>query len=596
MSAKVGIGAHISLDDSAVPRPPRGHYACWRQALPTLFLGLLLSWFILVPLFLLLVTAFKPTGLIADPGFTINHIVWVYGSSRFWTLALRTAIFAAGSAAAALIVGGILAWLVERSDLPARSFIRLAVILPMATPPFLLAIGWIMLLSPRTGAINAVLTASLGLAGPPFDIFSLSGMIFVETLAIVPSVFLILAPVFRNLDPSLEEAGLMSGAGPLRVMRRVVLPLAAPALAAATIYLVIVGFVTFDVPATIGMPSRIMLLSTEIYSLANDNPSGIPDYGRISAMSLVFIAGLMGLALAYQRLTRRGARFVTVSGKAFRSRPFRLGRWKGIAIAGVTLYFLLASIAPLAMLIFMSLMPYQAPVTIESIALVTVANHVQLFQNPAILHTAWHSLIIAIGVASAVPIVALVVSWVVVRSKAPGRWLLDLIAFLPMAIPGVLLATALIYTYLVVTVLPIYGSVSIIAIAYFTVYLSFGTRSTNSVLMQMHPELEEAARIGGAGLVRSLRRITVPLATPALAAVWIWVFAHCLRELSSALMLQAQDNATLTTQLFTYWSQGQPTTAAAIGVWLVLCLAVMLGASQALSIAAARRAAAPRTT
>ena len=176
------------------------------RLVPVILTGALLAWLVLVPLAVLVVSAFNPTGLLRDPGFTLAHVVATYSSPQFWALTLATLQFAAGSTALALVLGGTLAWLVERTDLPAPALVRALVILPMATPPFLLAISWIMLLSPRTGVINSLLIGALGLDGPPFNIYSLSGMIFVEGLALVPSAFLILAPVARNLDPSLEEA------------------------------------------------------------------------------------------------------------------------------------------------------------------------------------------------------------------------------------------------------------------------------------------------------------------------------------------------------------------------------------------------------
>ena len=167
---------------------------------------------------------------------------------------------------------------------------------------------------------------------------------------------------------------------------------------------------------------------------------------------------------------------------------------------------------------------------------------------------------------------SLVTAWVSIKSQAPGRRVVDALAFLPLAMPGVLIATALIYVYLAVKIVPIYGTIWIIAVAYLTIYLSFGSRAMNGVVLQLHPELEEAARMSGAGLCDTVRRIIVPLTAPGLAAVWIWVFAHCLRELTAALMLQGADNATLPALLYSYWSGGETNKAAAVGVWLVLGL------------------------
>ena len=254
----------------------------------------------------------------------------------------------------------------------------------MATPPFLLAIGWIMLLSPRTGAINHVLMSVFGLAAPPFNIYSLSGMIFVEGLALVPSAFLIISPAVRNIDPSLEESALTSGAGTVRLMLRIVLPLLLPALLGTAIFLMIVSFVVFDIPGTIGMPSRIFVLSSQIYSLVTDSPQGIPEYGKVSAMALLFTAGLLTLAFAYHRLMRQSARFVTVTGKGYRPRPFKLGRWRWLAVAGVSAYFLCAVLLPLSILLWTSFMPYQGPISLAAAKAATLSNHREFFHNPFI--------------------------------------------------------------------------------------------------------------------------------------------------------------------------------------------------------------------
>ncbi len=555
-----------------VPAAPRFFRAQPARLLPVVLLGALLAWLVLVPLAVLVVSAFKPSGLLRDPGFTLAHVVETYSDPQFWSLVWATLQFATGSTAVALVLGGALAWLVERTDLPAPTLVRALVILPMATPPFLLAISWIILLSPRTGVINSVLMQTFGLGAPPFNIYSLGGMILVEGLALVPSAFLILAPAARNLDPSLEESALVSGANTGQLVFRIILPLLLPVLAGTAIFLMIVSFVVFDVPGTIGMPSRIFVLSSQIYSLVADSPRGIPEYGKVSAMALMFTVGLLVLTLAYHRLMRHAGRFVTVTGRGYRPRPFALGRLRWVAIAGVGLYFLCAVLAPLLILLWTSLMPFQVPPSFAAAKMATLANHREFFSNPFIEAATINSIVVALVAATAVAALSLATAWVSIRTRAPGRRAIDALAFLPLAMPGVLIATALVYVYLAVKIIPIYGTIWIIAVAYLTIYLSFGSRTMNGVVLQIHPELDEAARMSGAGLLATLRRVIVPLTTPGLAAVWIWVFAHCLRELTAALLLQGADNATLPTLLYTYWSGGEINKAAAVGVWLVLGL------------------------
>jgi iron(III) transport system permease protein len=554
----------------------------WTRFGPAIAAGFLLAYLIVVPLALMAISSFRPGGFPLDPGWTFANYETVYGAANFPRLVRTTIAFAVGSTLMALTLGIALAWLIERTDLPLRGALRAAVILPMATPPILLAIGWAMLLSPRTGFFNLLLRDWFGLSASPFNVFSLGGMIFVEGLALVPTTFLFLSPAFRNMDPSLEEAAATSGAGPFTMLRRVILPLLWPSILAAGIFLTIVCLVVFDIPGTLGMPARIYVLSTQIYYLAVDSPTGVPLYGQVSALAVFFLVMLALLGWAYHRLTRHAQRFRTVTGKGFRPRLLRLGRWRWVAFAGVVLYFMLAVVAPLAILTWTSLMPYQTRVTWAAVELITLDNHRDFFANRRVLTATANSLTIALVSATAVALLSVGLAWLVARARAPGAKFLDGLAFAPMAMPGVMLGVALVYVYLTLDFgFAIYGTIWIIAIAYVTHYLSFGTRLANGVLIQLHPELEEAGAASGASTWRILRKITVPLIWPAVVGIWIWVVAHALRELSTALMLQGRENVVVPTLLWDYWSGGEPNRAAAVGVWLVIALVVFLSLWQA---------------
>jgi iron(III) transport system permease protein len=314
----------------------------------------------------------------------------------------------------------------------------------------------------------------------------------------------------------------------------------------------------------------------------------------VSALAMLFLALLLGLGWCYHHLTRAAQRYRTVTGKAFRPRVFPLGRWgRAAALTGLALYFLLSVVAPLVMLGWTSLMPYQATISAAALKLVTLANHRDFFANPRVLRATEHSLVIAIAAASAVMVLSLLVSWLTTRLKAPGSRLIDALAFVPLAIPGVMIGVALVYVYIALNpILPIYGTIWIIAVAYLTQYLPFGSRTLNGVMVQIHPEIEEAALASGAGRGRILRKITLPLVWPAMAAVWIWVLAHALRELSSALMLQGRDNGVIPTLLWDYWSGGDPTRTAAGGLWLTVALVLFLAVWQTLALRAGLQRAA----
>ena len=555
-------------------------------------MGLVLGYLVVVPLVLMVVSSVRPGGFPLDPGFTLRHYAAAYGDPRFWGLVETTLLFGLGSTGVALGLGIGLAWLIERSDFSGRGVLRGLVLLPMATPPLLLAIAWSMLLSPRNGAINTLLIDTLGLAGAPFNIYSLPGLVFVQGMALVPTAYLFLAPAFANMDPSLEEAAMASGAGNWMLIRRVLLPILRPSILSAAIFILIVTLVVFDIPGTLGTPGRIFVLSTQIYYLVSDSPTGMPLYGEVSALAMVFLVLLLGLGWSYHRLTREAQRYRTVTGKGFRPRLFPLGRLRAVAIAALVLYFLLSVVAPMVMLGWTSLMPYQTVISAATFKLITFANHRDFLANPRVVAATEHSLVIAVTAATAVAVLSLLVAWMTTRLKVPGARLIDVLAFVPLAIPGVMIGVALVYVYIALNpILPIYGSIWIIAIAYLTQFLPFGSRTVGGVMVQIHPEIEEAALTSGAGRGRILRRITLPLVWPALAAVWIWVVAHALRELSSALMLQGHDNGVIPTLLWDYWSGGDPTHTAAGGLWLSAVLVLFL----ALWHAAARRAGVQRS-
>jgi len=552
----------------------------------TLVVGGLVGYLVLTPFVFVVWSSFKPTGLPFDPGFTVGNFVAVYTDPGTYRLLGTTTAFVVGSTLLALAIAVPLTWLVERTDMPFGGTFRALIILPMAMPPVLMAIAWVMLLSPRTGFFNSLAQALPGVNSPVFDPFTLVGMVFVQALTVVPSTFLILSPAFHNMDPNLEEAAFTSGADTWMTVRRVILPVLQPAILAAGAYVAIVGFVVFDVPGTLGLPVGKDVLSTEIYKLTTQLSTGLPEYGRVSALALMFLVVLVALSLLYQRLTLQSQRFVTITGKAYRSKRLGLGRWRWVAVAFVGSYFLLAVAAPLAILTWTSLLPYASGFSLDKVAQLTLANHAEFLRNVRVLEASRNTVVVALVAATAVALLSVLTSWTVVRSRVPGRRVLDTLAFLPLALPGIMVGVALIYVYLTINFVPVYGTIWILVVAYVTIYIAFGTRLMNGVMHQLSPDLEEAAATSGAAWSRTFRRVTLPLMFPAVVAVWIWVATHVMRELSSALILQGRNNIVLSTLLWDYWSSGKQVTAAAVGVWLIIALLLLLGGWQ---LASSRR-------
>lgn len=535
----------------------------------------LLLYLVAVPLAMLLASSFKPTGLPLDPGWGLGNYRQVYGDRAFYALMAHTFEFSLGCTLGALLLGGVLAWITERTDLPCKAAARVMVVLPMVLPPFLLAMGWVLLASPRTGTLNQIARSLLGTQAGLFNIYSMGGMIFVESLALVPSVYLILASAFRNMDPALEEAAMASGARWPVMIRRIFVPMLAPAILAAAAYLLIVGFLVFDIPGTLGMPVGLFVVSSRIVYLATDQSSGTAAYGQIAAIGATFLLLLLALAWLYRRMTRQAGRYVTVTGKGFRPRELRLGGLKPAAVTLVLAYFVLAVLAPLCALVWTSLTPYLAPFSVAMLGRLSLAQYSAVLANARVADAVWLSVWVSVASATAAVALALLVAWTSLRGRGPARSLIDVLAFVPLAIPGTMIAMALIYVYLTVRVGGIYGSPWILVIAYVTVYLSFTSRSAGASLIQLHPELEEAAATCGARTAYTLRRIVLPLMLPALLGMWVWVVAHVMRELSTALLLQGDDNATVAVKLWSYWAGGEPNKAAVIGVGMVLAMTLV---------------------
>lgn len=542
-----------------------------------ILLSVVIGWLVLVPIALLILSSFKTEGFPTDVGYTLRHYVDAYSDPDLRDVLVNSAIFTVFSTILAVGLGTVLAWLVERTNVPGGRAFRALIIIPMATPPMLLASAWAMLLSPRTGSLNHALVSVFGLSSMPFNIYSMGGMIFVEALSVIPTVFLMLSYAFRNADPSHEEAALMSGASRWRVFWTITLPMMRPAILGAVAFIAIVCLVVFDVPGTLGMPARVFVLSTQIYYLFGSSPTGVPAFGQISALGVLIIVCLILLALAYQSFTRLAAQFVTVSGKAYRPRVNDLGRWRWLGAAIVVAYLLLAVVAPLGMLLWASLMPYLAPMRWENISLITFENHSALLANPSILSATFKSIVVSLIASTAVVALAGVCGWVIVRQRTIGARILDILTFIPLAIPGVIMGIALTFVYLSMSWIPIYGTIWILIIAYTTFYLAYGSRASQSAFFQLHRELEEAGKMSGASALRTHARITFPLVLPAMLGIWIWVFAHVMRELSIALMLHGRYNTVVSTLIWDYWSGGDPMTASAVGVWLIVALTALIG-------------------
>ena len=573
---------------ASVPRPrrARGRFGLRRHSGTSwpfvLGVGLVLFLLTVVPLAILLVSSFRPDGLPSTPGWTIKHYVEIWGSARNWRLVANTLVFAVCSTFVAVVLATGLSWLIERSDLPARNLFRSMILMPMATPPLLLAIAWALILAPRIGIVQAALRPLIGPLDQWSGIYNMPGAIFVQSLAYVPTAVLMLSPSIRAFDPALEEAAAVSGASSWQVLWRIGLPLLRPALLSVTTILLIISMLAFDVPSVIAIPGNVDLMSIEIYTLMTP-PAGFPDYGGATAMNALLFVMLIGGLVVYRRTTRWGARFATIRGKGYKPTEIRLGRWRTVACALVGRYFVLAVAMPFVALVWASVIPYFAGFSVAMLHRASLAAYANLFASSQVWSAGLNSALIAGAAAACLTLLALATAWIALRAKLRLAWLVDTLAMIPMGVPALMIGVALVVVAFSLRFLGLYGTIWLIAIGHVIVFLPISSRMMQSGLLQIGSELEEAAATAGATALQTFRQVILPLLKPAIVAMVIWVLVHSVREFSIAVMLQSGRNSVLSTLLFNYWDTGSPDRAAALAVLLMLLLLALVGVTAMLT-------------
>lgn len=533
-----------------------------------------LLYLVVVPLIFLVWSSFRQGTLpfSEDARYTIENYLVVLGSPGTLELVFTTLVFTFGALAVGLGFACALAWLVERTDIPWRGAVFVVALAPIAIPGILVGLAWILLLGPTNGFVNHVLRVVTGADGPgPLNVYTIPGMIFLQGLVIVPTTFLLLSPAFRLMDPTLEEAAAVAGAGRLRTFRTIIVPLLFPAIGNALIFQFVTVVQAFDIPIVVGLRADLPVLSTRVY-LASHPPQGIPDYGLVSTYSmLLLLISLVPLAW-YARLTRRAAMFATVAGRAYRPRRVRLGWWKPVALMFVGAYALITLVLPTFIMLWMSVQPFYSQPSPESFSRITLKAFSDLSKSQEFITALTNTVIVAVAAATATTLLSMVVGWAIARGK--GRWAiaLDFLSFAPHVVPGVVIAVSALLLYLTLQAragISIHGTIWVLVIGITSVTLGFGIRAFRASVLQLSLELEESAQIAGASWLRVMRRIVLPILKPSVVNIWLWTFLSALTFLTMALMLYSGRNAVLATAIYFRWETGQTASAAAMGVMLM---------------------------
>ena len=530
-----------------------------------------------IPLgFLLWQSFFTPQTATKPAVFTFGNYITAYTNPDTLRLFWNSVQFALGTASLAFLIGTTLAWINERTNTPFKSLFFALALIPLVIPGILFTISWILLGSPKIGIINLVLMSMFNLDGPVFNIYSMWGMIWVDGLHYSPAAFLLMTAAFRAMDPSLEESAMMSGANVFQVLWRITLKLVWPAIFATFLILFVKAIESFEVPALLGLPVGIHVFTSSIYQAVHRYPSQI-GLASTYAVTLLLIttAGIYFIS----KLSASGSKYATMTGKGFRPRQIDLGPWRWVAAGLFIVYFSLIVLLPFAVLLWSSLQKFYAVPSMAALQNLTLDPYRFVLTYPNLARSVGNSLMLAVGSATLIMLITSVICWIVVKTKLPGRWLLDNLASLPMVFPGLVLGLALMIFYLNVDI-GVYGTMWILLIAYVTRFMPYGLRFNTTSMLQIHKELEESAAMSGASWFTTFRRIVLPLLKPGMLAGWIYIMIVSIRELSSSILLYSPGTEVISIIIWELWENGQYVELSALGVLFILMLFVLVMVAQ----------------
>jgi iron(III) transport system permease protein len=532
----------------------------------------------LVPFSFMIWQSFHTPETSAIPStFTLGNYVTAYANPETVAIFWNSVKFALGGSALAFVIGTALAWMNERTNTPMRRLFFALSIVPLIIPSILFTISWIMLASPKIGLLNMAAMSLFGLSEPPFNIYSMWGMIWVDGLHYSPMAFLLMSSAFRAMDPSLEESAVMSGSSVFSTLYRITLKLVFPAILATVLTLFVRAIESFEVPALLGLPAGIQVFTSAIYQAIHQYPSQI---GLAAAYSVILLVLTTGGIYVQARISASGNKYATMTGKGFRPRTIDLGGWRYFTMGIFIVYFLLIVVLPFLVLLWSSLQKFYAPPSMAALQNITLDGYRYILGSSTVRTAVVNSLWMSVTTATIVMLLASVVCWIVVKTKIRGRWLLDNIASLPMVFPGLVLGVSIMIFYLTFDI-GIYGTFWIILLAYVTRFLPYGLRYSTTSMIQIHKDLEESAGMSGASWFTVFRRIILPLLKPGLIAGWIYVMIVSIRELSTSILLYSPGNEVISIVIWELWENGQYVELSALSVLFIFMLLILVGIAQA---------------
>ena len=550
-----------------------------------------LAFLVIYPLTMLVFGALSDSNPVVD-GFAAfhpspKHFLEVLGNENVHLAFLNALAACGGGTVLAVIIGLAFSWIVVRTNTPARRFIAGASMIPLFVPPLVAGVAWGILGSPKTGLLNTALKW-MGIDFH-FNFYSMSGLIVVFGIYYAPYVYMFTASALRNMDPSLEEASEVSGASAFTTLFTVTFPLVMPAILAGSLLSFVVMLGIYGVPAVLGAPANINVLTTYIFRLTAWSP---PLYNTAAAVAILLMMVTAILVWAQQRVMV-GKSFATVAGKAFRPRALNLGRWRWFTFGLAIVYLFVVVVLPtLALVIaafrkFLFIKDFDALFDMKAYSMVHFNS---VFDNPLTMLSIWNTLKVGVITALIGGALAFAIGYTVNRTTVSGRRAIDLLATLPVAIPGLVVGVAYLWAWIG---LPggLYGTIWILALAFIARFMPDTVKALSTSFMQIHRELEEAAWICGRGLLGTIATIVLPLARPGVVASMTLLFVLSIRELGSSLFLYTSDTTVMAVLLLDYYEGGNTGKTAAFSLVQTVILGVLLGFTTWLSRDAAQGSA-----
>jgi iron(III) transport system permease protein len=576
--------AALAAPDQRAGRPARVNLAGW---LWTGTLLAILAFLVLYPIFMLLFGALTGVNPVVDglhPGeISIDNFTAVLANPNVHSALLNSFVACTGGTALALLIGLAFAWIVVRTNTPWKGLIATAGLLPLFVPPLVAAVAWAILGSPKTGLLNTML-GSMGIEWR-FNFYSMPGLIALFGMYYAPYVYMFTSAALRNMDPSLEEAAEISGASAVQTLLTITFPLIAPAIISSMLLSFIVMLGIYGIPAVLGTPGNISVLTTYIFNLTAWSP---PLYSNAAAVAIILMV-VTGLLVVLQQKVLSGRSFTTVAGKAFRPRSLNLGPWRYLTLALAGFYLLIVVVLPSLGLIvaaFRKFLFIRNLASLFDMRQYGLMHFERLFANPLALRSITNTMEVAVVTALIGGALAFAIGYTVTRSTVPGRRAVDIISTLPVAIPGLVVGVAYLWAWIG---LPggLYGTIWILALAFIARFLPDTVKALSTSLMQIHRELEEAAWICGRGTFSTIRTIILPLARPGIVAAMTLLFILAVRELGSSLFLYSSDSMVMAVLLLDYYDGGNISITAAFSLVQMALLAVLVGVAHFLSRGAA---------